>query len=203
GIEDVRRSDHLRLHSDSQVAVGHRRRPPVAESEEGWVEEEEGQPSLRRGGDGGRLRGLLPGVRRRVRRVGGKRRGGSPRRSALCFPSQRLLCSREKFNHYGAFVPEALILPIAYHAAALHHAVRGPCGEARVVLLATGACRPCPPYLCQVGRTTTDPSVLVSGRLQHIGSATSAGLLSKGAGTWQPGQYSPYQYLFILSGALI
>lgn len=103
GIEDVRRNDHLRLHFDSQVAAGHRRRPSVAESEEGWVEEEEGQPSLRRGGDGGRLRGRLPGVRQRVRRVGGKRRGGARRRSVLCFPSQRSLCSREKLCSYLFF----------------------------------------------------------------------------------------------------
>ncbi|RWV79697.1 hypothetical protein GW17_00059125, partial [Ensete ventricosum] len=47
-------------------------------------------------------------------------------------------------NDYGVFVPEALILLIAYRTAALHHAIRGPCGEARVVLPATGGCRPCP-----------------------------------------------------------
>ncbi|RZR79006.1 hypothetical protein BHM03_00004570 [Ensete ventricosum] len=40
-------------------------------------------------------------------------------------------------NDHGAFVLEALILLIAYHVVALHHAVRGPCGKARVVLPAT------------------------------------------------------------------
>ncbi|RWV91759.1 hypothetical protein GW17_00045924, partial [Ensete ventricosum] len=31
----------------------------------------------------------------------------------------------------GVFVPESLIFFIAYHTVASHHAVRGPCGEAR------------------------------------------------------------------------
>ncbi|RRT34281.1 hypothetical protein B296_00052967 [Ensete ventricosum] len=34
-------------------------------------------------------------------------------------------------NSYGVSVPESLILFIAYHTVAPHHAVRGPCGEAR------------------------------------------------------------------------
>ncbi|RRT67126.1 hypothetical protein B296_00004264 [Ensete ventricosum] len=46
-------------------------------------------------------------------------------------------------------------------------------------------CRPCPPYLCQVGRITADPSMPASGRLPHVGSATLAGQLSEGARTWQ------------------
>ncbi|RZR70763.1 hypothetical protein BHM03_00001343 [Ensete ventricosum] len=92
------------------------------------------------------------------------------------------------------FVPEALILLIAYHTVAPHHVVYGPCGETRAVLPAIGGCRPCPPYPCQVGRTTADPSMLVSGRLQHVGSATSTGLLSEGAGTWQPGQHPSYHF---------
>ncbi|RWV94116.1 hypothetical protein GW17_00043382 [Ensete ventricosum] len=41
-------------------------------------------------------------------------------------------------NDFGAFVPEALILLIACCTAAPHHVVRGPCGEARAVLPATG-----------------------------------------------------------------
>ncbi|RWW67397.1 hypothetical protein BHE74_00025166, partial [Ensete ventricosum] len=49
----------------------------------------------------------------------------------------------------GVSVPEALILFIAYHTAAHHHVVRGPCDEARVVLLTVGGCRPCPHYPCQ------------------------------------------------------
>ncbi|RZR95564.1 hypothetical protein BHM03_00024424, partial [Ensete ventricosum] len=95
-------------------------------------------------------------------------------------------------NDCGAFVPEALILLISYHIVAPHHAVSGPCGEVRTVLPATGGCQPCPPYPCQVGRTMADPSMLVSGRLQHVGSTTSAGLLPEGVGTWQPGQHPLY-----------
>ncbi|RRT63468.1 hypothetical protein B296_00005763 [Ensete ventricosum] len=95
-------------------------------------------------------------------------------------------------NDCGEFVHEALILFIAYHTVAPDHVVQGHCDEAHAVLPATGGCRPCPPYPCQVGRTTADPSMLMSDRLQHIGLATSAGLLSEGAGTWQPGQHPSY-----------
>ncbi|RWW02097.1 hypothetical protein GW17_00034828 [Ensete ventricosum] len=35
-------------------------------------------------------------------------------------------------------------------------------------------CRPCPPYLCQVGRMTDDSSMPVSDRLPRVGSATLA-----------------------------
>ncbi|RWW21220.1 hypothetical protein GW17_00014633 [Ensete ventricosum] len=80
-------------------------------------------------------------------------------------------------NSYGISVTEALILFIAYHTAAPHHTVRGPCGEARAVLPTVAGCRPCPPYPCQVGRMTSGPSMLMPGRLRHIGSATSTGLL--------------------------
>ncbi|RWW65858.1 hypothetical protein BHE74_00026805, partial [Ensete ventricosum] len=80
-------------------------------------------------------------------------------------------------NSYGISVTEALILFIAYHTAAPHHTVRGPCGEARAVLPTVAGCRPCPPYPCQVGRMTFGPSMLMPGRLRHIGSATSTGLL--------------------------
>ncbi|RWW05768.1 hypothetical protein GW17_00030933, partial [Ensete ventricosum] len=45
---------------------------------------------------------------------------------------------------------------------------------------------------CSVGRTTADPSMLVSDRLPRVGSATLEGQLSEGARTWQPGQYLPY-----------
>ncbi|RZS27409.1 hypothetical protein BHM03_00060874 [Ensete ventricosum] len=46
--------------------------------------------------------------------------------------------------------------------------------------------------LVLVGRMTADPSMLVSGRLRGVGSATLAGQLSEGARTWQPGQYLSY-----------
>ncbi|RZR86941.1 hypothetical protein BHM03_00014239 [Ensete ventricosum] len=36
-------------------------------------------------------------------------------------------------------------------------------------------CRPCPAYLCQVGRMTADPSMPASGRLPRVGSAMLAG----------------------------
>ncbi|RZR88186.1 hypothetical protein BHM03_00015712 [Ensete ventricosum] len=77
-------------------------------------------------------------------------------------------------NSNGVSVPESLIFFIAYHTAAPHHTIRDPCGEARV------------------GRTIADPSMPVSGRLPRVGSATLAGQLSKGARTWQPGQYLSY-----------
>ncbi|RRT42447.1 hypothetical protein B296_00022429 [Ensete ventricosum] len=48
-------------------------------------------------------------------------------------------------------------------------------------------CRPCPPYLCQVGRMTVDPSMPASGRLPRVGSATLAGQLSGGARTVNSG----------------
>ncbi|RZS17620.1 hypothetical protein BHM03_00049787, partial [Ensete ventricosum] len=47
-------------------------------------------------------------------------------------------------------------------------------------------CRPCPPYLSQVGCITADPSMPASGRLPRVGSATLAGQSSGGAGTWRP-----------------
>ncbi|RZR91421.1 hypothetical protein BHM03_00019536, partial [Ensete ventricosum] len=47
-------------------------------------------------------------------------------------------------------------------------------------------CRPCPPYLCQVGCMIADPSMPASGRLPRVGSATLAGQSSGGAGTWRP-----------------
>ncbi|RWW37011.1 hypothetical protein BHE74_00057924 [Ensete ventricosum] len=64
----------------------------------------------------------------------------------------RSSCSIEDRGFYSndckAFVPEALILLIAYHTAAPYHAVCGPCGEARAILPTTGGCRPCPSYPC-------------------------------------------------------
>ncbi|RWW38162.1 hypothetical protein BHE74_00056629 [Ensete ventricosum] len=56
-------------------------------------------------------------------------------------------------------------------------ALRAPAGK---------GCRPCPPYLCQDGRMTADPSMPASGRLPRVGSATLAGQLSGGARTWRP-----------------
>ncbi|RWV77179.1 hypothetical protein GW17_00062036 [Ensete ventricosum] len=47
-------------------------------------------------------------------------------------------------------------------------------------------CRPCPPYLCKVGRMTADPSMPASGRLPRVKSVTLAGQLSGGARTWRP-----------------
>ncbi|RWW23883.1 hypothetical protein GW17_00011843, partial [Ensete ventricosum] len=67
---------------------------------------------------------------------------------------------------YEVSVPEVLTTSVAYHAIVLHRSLRGPCGEGRDVLPATGERRSCPPYPCQVGRTTADPPMLVSGRLQ-------------------------------------
>ncbi|RWW32374.1 hypothetical protein GW17_00002956 [Ensete ventricosum] len=59
-----------------------------------------------------------------------------------------------------------------------------------VVLAARSAptgkgCRPCPSYLCQVGRMTADPSMPASGQLPRVGSATLAGKLSGGARMWR------------------
>ncbi|RZR76343.1 hypothetical protein BHM03_00001052 [Ensete ventricosum] len=67
-------------------------------------------------------------------------------------------------NGYGAPVPEVLTAPVAYHAVVLRRSFRGPRGEVRDVPPATGEGRSCPPYLCQVGRMTADPPMLVSGR---------------------------------------
>ncbi|RRT31620.1 hypothetical protein B296_00049595, partial [Ensete ventricosum] len=47
-------------------------------------------------------------------------------------------------------------------------------------------CRPCPLYLCQVGRMTADPSMPVSGRLPHVESVTLVSQLSEGTRTWRP-----------------
>ncbi|RRT33668.1 hypothetical protein B296_00037555, partial [Ensete ventricosum] len=44
-------------------------------------------------------------------------------------------------------------------------------------------CRPCPPYLCQVGRMTTDPSMPALGRLRRVGLTTLAGQLFGGTRT--------------------
>ncbi|RRT84843.1 hypothetical protein B296_00006051 [Ensete ventricosum] len=43
-------------------------------------------------------------------------------------------------------------------------------------------CRPCPAYLCHVGRMTADPSMPASGRLPRVGSAMLAGQLSGARG---------------------
>ncbi|RWV84493.1 hypothetical protein GW17_00053789 [Ensete ventricosum] len=48
---------------------------------------------------------------------------------------------------------------------------------------ASKGCRHCPPYLCQVDRMITDPSMPASGRLPRVGSTTLAGQLSGGART--------------------
>ncbi|RZR81492.1 hypothetical protein BHM03_00007773 [Ensete ventricosum] len=50
---------------------------------------------------------------------------------------------------------------------------------------ASKGCRPCPPYLCQVGRMTADPSMPTSGRLPRVESATLAGQSSGSAGMWR------------------
>ncbi|RRT58946.1 hypothetical protein B296_00028448 [Ensete ventricosum] len=67
---------------------------------------------------------------------------------------------------YETSVPEVLTLPVAYHAVVLRRSLRGPYGEARVVLPAIGERRPCSPYPCQVDRTMVGPPMLVSSRLQ-------------------------------------
>ncbi|RRT35276.1 hypothetical protein B296_00047108 [Ensete ventricosum] len=67
---------------------------------------------------------------------------------------------------YEVSVHEILTASVAYHVIVLHHSLHGPYGEARDVLPATGERRSCPPYPCQVGRTTADPPMLVSGQLQ-------------------------------------
>ncbi|RRT84844.1 hypothetical protein B296_00006054 [Ensete ventricosum] len=59
---------------------------------------------------------------------------------------------------------------------------------------ASKGCRHCPPYLCQVDRMITDPSMPASGRLPRVGSTTLAGQLSGGARTWRSGQYLPYHF---------
>ncbi|RWW65452.1 hypothetical protein BHE74_00027246 [Ensete ventricosum] len=46
-------------------------------------------------------------------------------------------------------------------------------------------CRPCPPYLCQVGRMTADPSMPMSSRLPCVESTTLVAQLSGGARTWR------------------
>ncbi|RRT81274.1 hypothetical protein B296_00001056 [Ensete ventricosum] len=77
-----------------------------------------------------------------------------------------LRCRGFYSNGYGAPVPEVLTVPVAYHAIVLRRNLRGPRGEVRDVLPAIEERRPCPPYLCQVGRMTADPPILVSGRAQ-------------------------------------
>ncbi|RWW70479.1 hypothetical protein BHE74_00021842 [Ensete ventricosum] len=42
--------------------------------------------------------------------------------------------------------------------------------------------RPCPPYLCQVGRMTANPFMPASGRLPRVELITLAGQSSGGAG---------------------
>ncbi|RRT81278.1 hypothetical protein B296_00001052 [Ensete ventricosum] len=69
-------------------------------------------------------------------------------------------------NGYRAPVPEVLTAHVAYHAVVLRRSLDGPRGEVCGVLPATGERRPCPPYLCQVGRMTTDPPMLMSSRAQ-------------------------------------
>ncbi|RWV86821.1 hypothetical protein GW17_00051246 [Ensete ventricosum] len=71
-----------------------------------------------------------------------------------------------RVGRYKASVPEVLTAPVAYHAVVLRRSLYGPCGKARSVLPATGERRSCPPYPCQVDRTTADPPMLMSGRLQ-------------------------------------
>ncbi|RRT35909.1 hypothetical protein B296_00054186, partial [Ensete ventricosum] len=59
---------------------------------------------------------------------------------------------------------------------------------------ASKGCRPCLPYLYQVGCMTADPSMPASGRLPRVGSATLADQLSGGARMWRLGQYLPYHF---------
>ncbi|RZS08630.1 hypothetical protein BHM03_00039632 [Ensete ventricosum] len=83
---------------------------------------------------------------------------------------------------YEASVPEVLTAPVAYHALVFRRSLRGPCGEARGVHPATGECRSCPPYPCQVGRTTVDPPMLVSGRFQSrwVGHVVGSAVRKRG-----------------------
>ncbi|RWW01649.1 hypothetical protein GW17_00035295 [Ensete ventricosum] len=71
----------------------------------------------------------------------------------------------------------SLLLTISLHltmSSVVLTALRAPAGK---------GCRPCPPYLCQDGRMTADPSMPASGRLPRVGSATLAGQLSGGTRT--------------------
>ncbi|RRT65739.1 hypothetical protein B296_00001117 [Ensete ventricosum] len=82
---------------------------------------------------------------------------------------------------FEASIPEVLTAHVAYHVVVLRCSLRGPCCEARDVLPAIGERRSCPPYPCQVDRTTADPLMLVSGQLQScrvdhvVGLAISVG----------------------------
>ncbi|RZS11452.1 hypothetical protein BHM03_00042784 [Ensete ventricosum] len=58
-------------------------------------------------------------------------------------------------------------------------------------------CRPCPPYLCQVGRMTADPSMPTSGRFPRVGSTMLADQLSGGVRTWWPAAFAPAEGLLV------
>ncbi|RWV94339.1 hypothetical protein GW17_00043140 [Ensete ventricosum] len=83
-------------------------------------------------------------------------------------------------NSYEAPVLEVLTAPVAYHAIVLRRSLHGPCDAVRGVLPATGECRSCPTYLCQVGRTMVDPPILVSGRPQSRRVGHVIGLVVRG-----------------------
>ncbi|RRT84629.1 hypothetical protein B296_00004695 [Ensete ventricosum] len=87
----------------------------------------------------------------------------------VCASSPAVISAQRAFiviNGYGAPVPEVLTTPVAYHVVVLRRSFRGPCGEVRGVPPVTGKVGLAPPYLCQVGRMTADPPMLVSGRAQ-------------------------------------
>ncbi|RWW35477.1 hypothetical protein BHE74_00059598, partial [Ensete ventricosum] len=127
----------------------------------------------------------LARLRSSQRRGGARSDGKSPRVRFGRLAAGVVELRRKDFysNSYGASVPQAIILFIAYHTAVPHHAIHGPCDEVRAVLPTVGGCRPCPHYPCEGDRMTIDPSMLVSGRLQHVGLTTSMNLLSEGTGT--------------------
>ncbi|RZR94035.1 hypothetical protein BHM03_00022637 [Ensete ventricosum] len=102
-------------------------------------------------------------------------------RKKRCLGSGRPL-SPARRSGYEAFVPEVLTVSVAYHVVVLRRSLRGPCGEARVVLPASGECRPCSPYPCQVSRMTTDPPMLLSGWLQSRWAGHVVGPAVRGRG---------------------
>ncbi|RRT73341.1 hypothetical protein B296_00006509 [Ensete ventricosum] len=124
-------------------------------------------------GSTGRPRCTVRGPPSSAKNVGEK--SGSCPVDAVCLRAGAFIVIVTRYPYLNPL--SSLLLTIPLHltmSSVVLAARRAPAGK---------GCRPCPPYLCQVGRMTADPSMPASSRLPRVESAVLAGQLSGDART--------------------